>query len=81
MKYVVKVRISHQPRGSVDGISLRHYQPGRCYDLPSSLGQYLVAEGYGIFEMREHARSKRQRPNDRRKAHAPPYRVEGLQLG
>ena len=76
--YVVKVRISRKPHGSVDGIALRYYHPGRCYDLPASLGQYLVAEGFGIFEMRQHARSKRQRPTDRRKVHDPPHGTEGL---
>jgi hypothetical protein len=72
----VKVRISRQPRGTVDGISLRYYHPGRCYDLPASLAQYLVAEGFGIFEMRLCARSKRERPTDRRKAHDPPRRSD-----
>jgi hypothetical protein len=75
---VVKVRISRQPSGTVDGISLGHYHPGRCYDLPASLAQYLVAEGFGIFEMRHHVRSKRVRPTDRRKAHDPPFSSEGL---
>jgi hypothetical protein len=76
-EYVVKVRISRQPRGTVDGISLQHYHPGRCYDLPASLAQYLVAEGFGIFEMRGYVRSKRVRP-DRRKAYDPPFSSEGL---
>ena len=76
--YIVKVRIGRQPRGSVDGISLGYYHPGRCYDLPASLAQYLVAEGFGIFEMRQHTRSKRPRPTDRRKAQNPPYSTEGL---
>jgi len=75
---VVNVRISRQPSGTVDGISLRLYHPGRCYDLPASLAQYLVAEGFGIFEMRRQVRSKRIRANDRRKAHDPPFTPEGL---
>jgi hypothetical protein len=75
---LVKVRISRQPTGAVDGIALRHYHPGRCYDLPASLAQYLVAEGFGIFEMRRQARSKRVRVTDRRKAHDPPLGAEGL---
>jgi len=77
-KPVVNVRISRQPTGTVDGISLGFYHPGRCYDLPASLAQYLVAEGYGIFEMRRQARSKRARPTDRRKAHDPPLPPEDL---
>jgi hypothetical protein len=68
----VKVRIGRQPHGTVDGIALRYYHPGRCYDLPASLAEYLIAEGFGIFEMRVQARSKRVRPTDRRKAHGPP---------
>lgn len=77
----MKVRIGRQPRGTVDGISLQYYHPGRCYDLPASLAQYLAAEGFGIFEMRRHVRSKRVRPTDRRKAHDPPISTDWLAYG
>jgi hypothetical protein len=40
---------------------------GRRYDLPSSLAQYLVAQGFAFLEMRQSARSARWRLTDRRK--------------
>jgi len=63
----VKVRLLRQPHGFVDGISLRRYHPGQAYELPPSLAEYLVAEGFGFFEMRSQRRSMRERPTDRRR--------------
>ena len=62
------VRILRHSTGYVDGISLAHYLPGRVYDVPPLLADYLVAEGYAIFEMRQRQRSQRLRPNDRRRS-------------
>jgi hypothetical protein len=56
-----------QPSGVIDGVALGQYQLGRRYDLPSSLAQYLVAQGFALLEMRCHARSSRPRARDRRK--------------
>src|SRR4029079_2826336 len=63
----VRIRIIRPPTGAVDGISLRDSDMGRRYDLPSSLAQYLVAQGFAFLEMRQSARSNRWRPTDRRK--------------
>jgi hypothetical protein len=57
-----------QPFGFVDGISLRHYHAGRVYELPPSLAEYLVAQGFALFEMRVRQRSTRERTSDRRRA-------------
>jgi hypothetical protein len=66
-EYAVTVRIIRQPNGAVDGISLDQYHMGRHYDLPSSLAQYLVAQGFALLEMRRQVRSSRTRARDRRK--------------
>jgi hypothetical protein len=63
----VRIRIIRQPSGAVDGISLRDYDMGRRYDLPSSLAQYLMAQGFAFLEMRQSTRSTRWRLTDRRK--------------
>jgi hypothetical protein len=63
----VRIRIIRQPSGAVDGVSLRDYDMGRRYDLPSCLAQYLMAQGFGFLEMRQSARSTRWRLTDRRK--------------
>jgi hypothetical protein len=63
----VRIRIIRQPSGAVDGVRLRDYAMGRRYDLPSSLAEYLVAQGFGFLEMRRSARSARWRLTDRRK--------------
>jgi hypothetical protein len=63
----VRIRIIRQPSGAVDGVSLRDYAMGRRYDLPSSLAEYLVAQGFAFLEMRRFARSTRWRLTDRRK--------------
>ena len=49
----MRVRITRQPVGVIQGVSLKHYRPGEVYELPPSLADYLVIEQYAIFEMRE----------------------------
>ena len=49
----MRVRITRQPLGIIQGVSLKHYRPGEVYELPPSLADYLVVEQYAIFEMRE----------------------------
>jgi len=56
-----------EPRGSVDGMSLRYYHVGEAYDVPALLAEYLVAEGFASIEMRQHQRSSRHRLADRRR--------------
>ena len=52
----MRVRITRQPFGAVQGMSLKHYRPGEVYELPPSLAEYLVVEKYAIFEMRDRDR-------------------------
>jgi hypothetical protein len=66
----MKVRIIREPTGVVDGMSLHYYHAGEAYEMPSVLGEYLVAAGYALIEMRQHQRSSRPRKNDRRRARA-----------
>jgi hypothetical protein len=61
------VKILKHTTDLVDGISLAHYLPGRVYEVPPLLADYLVMQGYAIFEMRRRQRSHRRRPNDRRR--------------
>jgi hypothetical protein len=61
------VRLIRQPFGTVNGIALHRYRLGQVYDLPPSVAEYLVLEGYAIIEMRRGQRSKRARRTDRRK--------------
>jgi hypothetical protein len=48
----VKVRILRQPTSNIQGLSLEIYHPGQVYDLPASLAEYLIVEGFAIVEMR-----------------------------
>jgi hypothetical protein len=53
----VKIRIIRQPGGIVDGSFLDAYRVGQVYDVPMSIGTYLVAEGYAIVELRSDGRA------------------------
>ena len=66
----MKIRITREPSGSIDGISLRQYRRGTTYDLAPELAEYLVAAGFASIEMRQGQRSKRWRERDRRAQHA-----------
>jgi hypothetical protein len=63
----VIVRVVRQPVGTVNGVSLAHFRPGRTYDLDPPLADYLVLQGFAIAEMRRADRSRRPRPTDRRR--------------
>jgi hypothetical protein len=56
----MRIKITRQPFGAIQGMSLKHYRPGEVYELPPSLAQYLVMEEYAIVEMRD--RNKPQVP-------------------
>jgi hypothetical protein len=43
----VRIRIRRAIAGVLDGISLSHFVPGLCYEIPDSLGNYLVSIGIG----------------------------------
>jgi hypothetical protein len=64
----MRVRITRQPRGVIDGMSLHYYHAGEAYDLARELAEYLVAEGFASIEMRQHERSSRPRAHDRRRS-------------
>jgi hypothetical protein len=61
------VRVVRQTIGIINGVSLRRLKPGQTYDLDSSIAGYLVVQGFAVIEMRRGQRSRRVRPNDRRK--------------
>ena len=56
----MRVKITRQPIGMIQGMSLNYYRPGEVYELPPSLAEYLVMEKYAIVEMRD--REKQQGP-------------------
>jgi hypothetical protein len=64
----MKVRITREPKGTVDGMSLHYYHAGEAYDVTPQLAQYLVAEGFASIEMRQRQRSTRRRAHDRRRS-------------
>jgi 5,10-methenyltetrahydromethanopterin hydrogenase len=49
----VKVRIRETPsEAEVDGVNLTKYTPGTVREVSSSIGSWLIAEGYAEPEMR-----------------------------
>jgi hypothetical protein len=52
----MKVKITRQPQGMINGVSLKHYRQGEVYDLPPSLAEFLVMEDHAIIEMRDRDR-------------------------
>jgi hypothetical protein len=42
----MRVRIIKEMTGEVDGIDLRCFKRGQVYDLPASLGTYLMVSGW-----------------------------------
>jgi hypothetical protein len=63
----MKVRINRRPQGVVQGLSLQYYRQGEVYDLPPTLAEYLVMEGFAILEMREHDKPPVEVPVERRR--------------
>ena len=53
----MRVKITRQPRGVVQGMSLSYYKPGEVYELPPALAEFLVMEKYAILEMRDRHRT------------------------
>ena len=68
----MKIRIVKQPVGVVEGAALHHYRLGHVYDVPSTLANYLVAEGFAILELRDedsrtgHVPDRRKKPGQGR---------------
>jgi hypothetical protein len=63
----VRVRITRELRGVVDGVALNRYHAGQAYEVSAELAEYLVAEGYASIEMRRRQRSRRNGSRDRRR--------------
>jgi hypothetical protein len=43
----MRIRVLHRPAlAAVDGIDLTHFVPGRAYDVGTSLGALMLAEGW-----------------------------------
>jgi len=53
----MRVRITRQPIGMVQGMSLNYYRAGEVYDLAPSLAEYLIMEKFAIVEMRNQERN------------------------
>ena len=64
----MRVRITRQPSGIVQGMSLNYYRPGEVYELPTSLAEYLVMEDYAIVEMRDRTKQHEPIAEERRSA-------------
>ena len=48
----MKIRITREPQGMLNGSSLNRYRAGEVYDLPVIVADFLVVEGFAIVEMR-----------------------------
>jgi len=64
----VKVRITRKPVGTWDGVPLKEYLPGNCYDVSRSIGDYLILCGYAVLERRQTQRTKESRPQAGRRS-------------
>ena len=43
----MRIRVLHRPAvAAVDGIDLKHFVPGHTYDIGTSLGTLMLAEGW-----------------------------------
>jgi hypothetical protein len=64
----VRLKITRQIAGSIDGIQLQHFTPGRVYDVSASFGSYLLAEQAAELvpeEVVKESQSVRDRTDDR----------------
>lgn len=53
---LVRIRIIVTPKErELDGVSLEVFRPGKVSDVSSSLGAWLIANGYALGEMRRAA--------------------------
>jgi hypothetical protein len=44
----MRVRITRQLSGNIDGIQLGRFITGLTYDVGTTLGSYLLADGYAV---------------------------------
>jgi hypothetical protein len=65
---IVKVVIVKEPRGVVvDGVPLDRYRAKCSYDMVTWLANYLVADGFAVFDRRRSAESRTTNWSDRRR--------------
>ena len=57
----MRVRITRQPTGSIDGVNVSLFKPDNVYDLPPALATYLMVEGWAEVEMRRRVANARDR--------------------
>lgn len=73
----MKVRITAQPRErEIDGVRLDRLVRGEVKNVPSSLGAWLITEGYAEPEMRREPRGEEQ---DFLTVNGPPHRADDRQ--
>ena len=63
----MKIRILKQPIGLVEGIALNYYRTGHIYEVVPTLANYLVAEGFATFDLRDPRERKGHLTEERRK--------------
>ena len=51
------MKITRQPKGMIQGMSLNYYRTGEVYDLAPSVAEYLIMEKCAIVEMRDRERN------------------------
>lgn len=51
----------------VEGFALHYYRPGHVYDVTPTLANYLVAEGFASFELRDSDAGPGHTPERRKK--------------
>jgi len=57
----VRVRITRKPlEREIDGVSLDRMVPGSIREVSSTMAAWLIAEGYGVPEMRHDALDESQ---------------------
>jgi len=44
----VRLKITRPIKGSIDGIQLQDFVPGRVYDVSTTFGSYLLAEAAAV---------------------------------
>jgi CheY-like chemotaxis protein len=62
----VRVRITRSLSGSVDGIDLSRFLEGLTYDVGTTVGSYLLSQGWAVVTVDETAASLPQTPPPRR---------------
>lgn len=62
----MRIRVIRRPTGAPYG-GTDSYRPGQVYDVPATLGEYLVAKGFAAVEMRGNSTHQQFAGRERRK--------------